>query len=122
MTPLFEVSAPVDAGAAEVRRVIDDDWLLRVWLPGIDPASLTVDRAPGMLAVQGGWWYRGELSVVESPEGVRLVHRVTNVAAYGRWAVPLANRLFLGYRAKLQSGVNRLARQIEQRLVQPPGP
>ncbi|MEV0679303.1 hypothetical protein AB0I60_22555 [Actinosynnema sp. NPDC050436] len=55
--------------------------------------------------VQGGWWYRGEYHAEDHPRGTRVVHRVYNVARRGRWAVPPANRLFLGYRARLAQGM-----------------
>ncbi|WP_194117756.1 hypothetical protein [Streptomyces hoynatensis] len=51
----------------------------------------------GNLVLQGGWWYRGEYEVEPDGEGTRVTHRVYNVAARGRWAVPLANRFFVGY-------------------------
>jgi hypothetical protein len=55
--------------------------------------------------VQGGWWYRGETIAEPHAGGSRVVHRVFNVARKGRWAVPLANRMFIGYRANLQAGM-----------------
>jgi hypothetical protein len=61
---------------------------------------IEVDRVRRTVAVQGGWWYRGEYEVEATAGGSRLTHRVRNVARRGRWAVPLANRLFLGYRAQ----------------------
>jgi hypothetical protein len=61
-----------------------------------------VDRERRTVAVQGGWWYRGEYQVDATADGTRLTHRVRNVARRGRWAVPLANRLFLGYRAGVE--------------------
>ncbi|MEU7899768.1 hypothetical protein AB0B45_43835 [Nonomuraea sp. NPDC049152] len=51
----------------------------------------------GELAHQGGWWYRGEWSVAPHPRGSLVVHRVFNVADRLRWAVPLANRFFIGF-------------------------
>ncbi|GAB2969377.1 hypothetical protein [Saccharothrix stipae] len=63
---------------------------------------IEVDRARRAVAVQGGWWYRGEYEVEAVGGGARLTHRVRNVATRGRWAVPLANRLFIGYRARTE--------------------
>src|SRR5437763_8999409 len=37
-----------------------------------------VDRKRGMVAVQGGWWYRGEYYVSGDPAGTRVTHRVVN--------------------------------------------
>ena len=55
--------------------------------------------------MQGGWWYRGESTAEPHPDGTRVVHRVFNVARKGRWAVPLANKMFIGYRANLTAGM-----------------
>jgi hypothetical protein len=61
----------------------------------------TFDRDSRMVFLQGGWWYRGEYTATDVPGGSRLTHRVFNVASRGRWAVPLANRLFIGFRGKV---------------------
>lgn len=66
----------------------------------------------GLVAVQGGWWYRGEYEVAPAGGGTRLTHRVRNVARSGRWAVPLANRLFLGYRARTRRGLAALVAEL----------
>jgi hypothetical protein len=63
---------------------------------------LEVDRGRRFVAVQGGWWYRGEYEVDQAAGGARLTHRVRNVASRGRWAAPLANRLFIGFRAQTE--------------------
>ncbi|KOX26537.1 hypothetical protein ADK67_15785 [Saccharothrix sp. NRRL B-16348] len=63
---------------------------------------IEVDRELRTVAVQGGWWYRGEYQVDATADGARLTHRVRNVARRGRWAVPLANRLFIGFRAQTE--------------------
>lgn len=52
--------------------------------------------------VRGGWWCRGVHRVDPACEGARLAHRVRDVARRGRWAVPLANRLFTGFRARVE--------------------
>ncbi|WNV86790.1 hypothetical protein [Umezawaea sp. Da 62-37] len=57
--------------------------------------------------MQGGWWYRGEHHALPHPEGTRYVHRVYNVAQWWRWGVPLANKLFIGYRAGMREGMRR---------------
>lgn len=66
--------------------------------------------------VQGGWWYRGEYAAEDHPLGTRVVHRVFNVAERGAWAVPLANRLFLGYRANLDRGLTTRLAEIAAEL------
>jgi hypothetical protein len=63
----------------------------------IDPPGRTV-------AIHGSWWYRGEYTVDDHPGGSRVTHRVYNVATWMRWGVPLANRLFIGYRSKVEAG------------------
>jgi hypothetical protein len=113
---LFEASAPVRAGVGEVRALIDSGWMLGVLLPGDARAHVEVDHMPGTVGIQGHWWYRGEFSVTETAEGTRLVQRVFNIARRGAWAVPLANRFFVGYREQLQQGTDELARQVEQHL------
>ena len=63
--------------------------------------TVEVDREAGTFAVQGGWWYRGEYAVEPDPAGARVTYRVYNVAgALSRWMVPLANRGFIGSRAR----------------------
>ncbi|SFW74174.1 hypothetical protein [Amycolatopsis australiensis] len=76
------------------------------------PLRLEVDRERGFLAVQGGWWYRGEYRVTADPGGARVEHRVVNAASRGRWGVPLANRFFLGFRARTAAGFARLLEEL----------
>ena len=117
MKLLFEVSAPVRASAGEIRALIDSGWVLGPLLPRDARTYVDVDHTPGTVGVQGHWWYRGEISVTETAEGPRLVQRVFNVARRGAWAVPLANRFFVGFREELQRGTEDLARRIEQHLA-----
>jgi hypothetical protein len=67
-------------------------------------------------AHQGGWWYRGEWSA--QPDGTRtlVTHRVYNVAPALRWAVPLANRFFIGFRPKTRNGFQHTITEISQQL------
>jgi hypothetical protein len=111
---LYEVSAPVRATLDQLRALIDGDWLLaRLGWTDESFAGGRIDRAPGVLAGQGGWWYRGEYTAEEVGGRVRLVHRVFNVAPQGWWAPALANGLFLGYRAGLQRRVDELAMAVD---------
>ncbi|HKN52648.1 MAG TPA: hypothetical protein VJX66_09115 [Amycolatopsis sp.] len=71
-----------------------------------------VDRKRGMVAVQGGWWYRGEYYVSGDPAGTRVTHRVVNAAEWGRWAVPLANRFFIGFRDRVSAGFAGLVEEL----------
>jgi hypothetical protein len=111
---LYEVSAPVRASADQLRALIDGDWLIgRLGWTGELFAGGGLERSPGVLAGQGGWWYRGEYTAEEAGGTVRLVHRVFNVALQGWWAPALANRLFIGYRAGLQRRVDEIARDVD---------
>ena len=75
---------------------------------GGHPMRMEVDRERGCVAVQGGWWYRGEYRVTADPAGARVEHRVVNAASWGRWGVPLANRFFVGFRKEVAIGFERL--------------
>ncbi|MEU1877588.1 hypothetical protein ABZ470_09750 [Streptosporangium sp. NPDC020072] len=66
--------------------------------------TMTIEVTGATLAVQDGWWYRGEHTVEPHPEGTLLIHRVFNVAEQGRWAVPLANRFFAGLGDRTRNG------------------
>ena len=104
------------------------------------PMRMEVDRERGFIAVQGGWWYRGEYRVTPNvtPEvtpdpaprncrclpvawktgapqpggSARVEYRVVNAASRGRWGVPLANRFFLGFRAKTAAGFASLLDEL----------
>jgi hypothetical protein len=96
--PLVEVSGVVRAPVAEVF-----DALTGLFRPEAGNPGFEADRARGLIVAQGGWWYRGEYHLSEDPAGTLVTHRVYNVASRGRWAVPLANRLFLGFRGRVRS-------------------
>jgi hypothetical protein len=64
-----------------------------------------VDHVNRTVAIQGGWWYRGEYTLEPHDKGTRIVHRVYNVAQRGRWAVPLANKFFIGFRDRTRTGL-----------------
>ena len=102
---LVEVTAPVRVSEAELLAFLDGERMRA--LTGARPAG------HGTVAVQGGWWYRGEWTARRTGGRTVLVHRVTNVAERGAWAVPLANRFFIGFRQQCQRGVDELARRIE---------
>jgi hypothetical protein len=93
--PMIEMSAtvpaPPDSVLAQVIDVVRDAG-----------GRVEVDHDRRLVAVQGGWWYRGEYQVDPTGDGARLTHRVRNIASRARWAVPLANRLFIGFRAKTE--------------------
>jgi len=76
------------------------------------PMRTEVDRERGFLAVQGGWWYRGEYRVTPAAGGARVEHRVVNAARWGRWGVPLANRFFLGFRTRTSVAFARMLEDL----------
>jgi hypothetical protein len=89
---------------------IDKVWpLLRQAIPFTEESGTTA-------AHQGGWWYRGEWSA--HPDGNRtlVTRRVYNVAPAMRWAVPLANRFFIGFAQKTRNGFQHTVTEISQQL------
>ncbi|GAA1694895.1 hypothetical protein GCM10009765_50170 [Fodinicola feengrottensis] len=138
--PLFEASAYIQAPIADlIPRLLhlkvgpvtrtsapllsrDDErpgWIVSggpdqfdVHAGGTHVLYMDLDRERHTIGMQGHWWYRGEFTLVSEPPGTRLIHRVYNVAARGRWAVPFANRMFAGYQRRTQQGVDDLARTL----------
>ncbi|GGN72496.1 hypothetical protein GCM10010112_40880 [Actinoplanes lobatus] len=118
MKLLFEASAPVSARIERVRALIDDGWVLDAFLGSEEARSyVDVDHRPGIVGFQGHWWYRGEISAAPSTDGTTVTYRVYNIAGRTAWAVPLANRLFIGYRRTVREGVTTLAQKIESHLA-----
>lgn len=124
MKLLFHSSAPVDAELAAVRELIDNGWLLQRFFGGGEqppsaeqPAQhLDASHSPGKVGFQGDWWYRGELEATAGGGETLINYRVYNIAKRAAWAVPLANRLFIGFDAGVQKTTNDLARAIELHL------
>ncbi|MBT2226496.1 hypothetical protein [Nonomuraea sp. NEAU-A123] len=85
----------VSGGVPGEGRFTVEDW------PG---HTLTVEVTDRSIAYQGGWWYRGEWSHSGHPQGTLVVHQVYNVAKRLRWAVPLANRFFIGFDEATREG------------------
>ncbi|GGS79702.1 hypothetical protein ACFFV7_12375 [Nonomuraea spiralis] len=81
--------------AGVVGAPVEQVWQALVGSPPGHP--MTVEKNGHTVAYQGGWWYRGEWTVLPHPEGSRVEHRVYDVAEWGRWGVALANRLFIGF-------------------------
>jgi len=106
MRLLFEVSGVVHAPLEDVRERLFAD-------AGVSGSHRLVDRERGVIAYWGDWWYRGEDTLHPHPEGTLLRHRVYNIAKQGNWAPYLANKLFLGYRAKLEASMKDRVRQLE---------
>lgn len=106
MKLLFEVRGVVHAPIEEVRERMFAD-------AGESGSHRLVDRAQGVIAYWGDWWYRGEDTLHPHPEGALVVHRVYNIAKQGNWAPYLANKLFIGYRARLEASMRERVRQLE---------
>ncbi|MDH2429249.1 hypothetical protein [Sphaerisporangium sp. TRM90804] len=128
-SPLYEVTGVIEAPVGQVAELLAVRpgpvgprtlWLLDGSYQGTvhggperftvrsEGHTMTVEAREGFVAVQGGWWYRGEYLLQPHPRGTRLVHRVFNVARRGRWSVPLANRLFIGYGDNLRTTTRAL--------------
>jgi hypothetical protein len=137
---LWTASAPVAAPVEKVATL-----LLRVrpgedgvWLLAPSPARVVADGpgrfrvvAPGhtmsvevgerSIAVQGGWWYRGEYEIADDGAGgTVLTHRVRDVARTMRWGVPL---VLAQYRlsggpglVRTRNTVATLARRLEREV------
>ncbi|MFL6144324.1 MAG: hypothetical protein ACJ72N_20980 [Labedaea sp.] len=116
MKLLFEASAPVHGPLAEVRRLIDSDWVPDTVLGQAGRAYVEVDHRDGVVGFQGHWWYRGEVSASAPGGRTVITYRVFNIARRAAWAVPLANRLFIGYHRTVRDTAAALARAIDSHL------
>jgi hypothetical protein len=113
MKLLFQASAPVNAGLARVRELIDNEWVLDSMLGERGRAYVDIDHRPGVVGFQGHWWYRGEITASETDGRTVVTYTVYNIAGRSGWAVPLANRLFIGYARTVRDTAAGLARAIE---------
>jgi hypothetical protein len=96
--------------AGVIEAPVDKVWpLLRRAVPFTEENGTTA-------AHQGGWWYRGEWSAHAEGNRTLVTHRVYNVAPAMRWAVPLANRFFVGFAAKTRNGFEHTVTEISQQL------
>lgn len=84
------------------------------WAGGQHVLTVDVDPDRRQVGMQGHWWYRGEFQVIDTHAGVFLEHRVRNVADRLRWMVPVANRLFLGYREQMWRATRSLAERLDR--------
>lgn len=110
---LAEASGVVDGPVEKVWKILLPQVQQVETIPGHTPKVEILDH---LVAYQGGWWYRGEWSVEPHPQGTRVVHRVFNVATWGRWGVPLANRFFIGYQASVEKVFAEGLAQIKEAL------
>lgn len=106
MRLLFEVTGVVRRPLEVVRERMFAD-------AGESGSHRLVDREQGVIAYWGDWWYRGEDSLHPHPDGALIRHRVYNIAPQGNWAVYLANKLFIGYRARLEDTMHARVRDLE---------
>jgi len=101
------VPAPVDA----VADVLFDTGPggrspVRAGEPGV---TVTADPAAHMLAVQGGWWYRAEITLEPDPDGCLVTQRILDVADRLRWGVRFVARKPL---ARAPAAFEDLLRQL----------
>ena len=101
--PLAEATGHVPLPPDEVRR------RLAARLTG---ARLEQHGENAVLAIQGGWWYRGEYTVAARDDGTEVTYRVFNIAEHARWAVPLVNHFFVGFADACRAGLARLLAAI----------
>lgn len=93
-TPLAEATGRVDLPPDAVRRALIEKF---------DDGYLKVEETNDRVAAQGGWWARREYALASDGRGTRVTLRVYNVATRARWAVPLVNRFFAGFRQRMRS-------------------
>ncbi|TQS47070.1 hypothetical protein [Cryptosporangium phraense] len=120
MKLLFEASERVAAPITRVQPLLDEGWALDAFLGRGGPTAyqyIDVDHRDGVVGFQGHWWYRGELSAAPENGTTLLTYRVYNIAPRLAWAVPLANKMFIGYDKQVRSSAAGLARAIEQHLT-----
>jgi hypothetical protein len=72
-----------------------------------------VEAEDGHVIVKGGWWYRGEYLLETHGNGTRVTLTIYNNASRARWAVPLANKLFIGFFRATKQGLDGLLQEIE---------
>jgi hypothetical protein len=113
---LFAASAPVDAPLDRVLALIDSGWVIdQIVGPG-GREYVDVDHGNGVAGVQGHWWYRGEITAAESGGRTVVSYSIYNIASRAAWAVPLANKLFIGYQKTVDAAAAGIAAAIEREL------
>lgn len=82
---------------------------------GEGAARLEIDAPHRRYAVEGGWWYRGEYSVVSAGPGrSSITLRVFDVAQRLAWGVALANRGFVGFAARTREDFETLLAELAE--------
>ena len=115
--PLIQVSALVPAAPEAVVDLLLD----RVAEPAQERGGeVSIDRNRHQVVVWGEWWYRGGYTVDPDPAGSRITHQVDNAAREARWAVPLANRLFIGFHRRTEESFAALVDGIGEEAARLP--
>jgi len=112
---MVEVVGGLEAPAGAVAELVRADLATATGGAYVPTVEVVGERTT--YAVQGGWWYRGEYAIEPSGTGrTRFTHRVYNVAQWMRWAVPLANKGFVGFRETTRRGIEEQLRRLGERL------
>ena len=77
------------------------------------PLKLTTDPDRLMIAVQGQFWYRGEYSYAEHPDGTLLRYEIHNASAFPDPVIKLWQRALL---RTVQADANKAAADLTTRL------
>lgn len=124
-TLITQTAAVVQAPVDTVRDALFDELLP----DGGRRGSFTFEDVPGHtstaevadydLALQGGWWYRGEWHVETHNDGTLVRHSVYNVATRARWGVGIANKFFIGFAHSIRGMFKAKLSTIAQSLGAP---
>lgn len=123
---ITQVSALVEAPLDTVR-----DPLFDALLPdGSQRGRFEVEDSPGHtataevadyeLALQGGWWYRGEWQIDAQGDGTLVTHTVYNAATRARWGVGLANKFFVGFEESTKESFLKTVMDVAHSIGAPP--
>lgn len=113
---MVSVVGGLEAPASAVSELVLGD--LSAATGGRYTPTVEVEGARTTYAIQGGWWYRGEYTIEPDDQGgTRFTHQVFNVAQWMRWAVPLANKGFVGFRETTRQGIKAQLDRLGDRLA-----
>jgi hypothetical protein len=112
-TPLYEGAGVIAAGPAPVL-----DALVGLLEPRLraQGTRVEVDRAAGILAVRGEWWFSGQYVVRPHGQGALLTYAIRDVATRARLLVPLVHGLFVGFGRKQDAAFADLLADISATL------
>jgi len=103
MRPLAEETGLVPGSVPDVLRRLS---------ASLEGARVEDSGPRPVLVVQGDWWYRAEYRLAPEDAGTRVTLRVFNAATRARWAVPLVNRFFVGFRSQVRDGFAATLRSL----------